>query len=341
MSSDMIELESEREIAETDINELNLRAILFERFPASSRSPVAAYVEGVQRCHIFVMILWQSFPGPVKKEYEEAVRRAKPVLIFRKRLNEGEKRSEDLAKFLEHLEGHDQAPFAIRTTFHEFRKLEALSGSLRDALATEIAKSYQTTRISTTREQLYDLGTEIIQGAQKRLYIVQRTPALFLGPRKYLAPEGQKKHFEKRFVDELTNWIECARTDPKRTLLYPFSVPNTRDALDNIESESGSPGSVDRFRLMVANRIAKYKEIERESGDRLRFLPLSGPFSGPMAVGDNRFAVWILGKDSAVSLSQENDSLATHLAEQLDQHVEENVQTETILAELGLTASQG
>jgi hypothetical protein len=88
----------------------------------------------------------------------------------------------------------------------------------------------------------------------------------------------------------------------------------------------------------VAKRIVEYKDAERRSGERLRFLPIDEPFSGPMTVGDNRFAIWILGKDSAVSLSQENDLLATHLAQQLDQHVKESVPTKTILDELGLKA---
>jgi len=328
VSSDMVELENEREIAETTIRKLSFRALLFELLPALSRSPVAAYIEKVQQCDIFVMILWRELPRAVEQEHDEAVARAKPVLTFLKNLEEGEKRSTELSDFLTDLR--------VRKTYRTFRKLDDLSKSLQQALSEEIAKFYETPRITTTRNELYDLGTDIIRNAQKRLYVVQRTPALFLGAREYLAPEKEKKHFEKRFVDELTKWIKIAEKDDKKTLLYLFSPTATHAELDSIKKESpkgGRPLSAE-----VSKRITNYKDVERESGERLRFLPLRHPFSGPMAVGDNRFAIWILGKDSAVSLSQENDALATHLAQQLEQHVEENVETKTILKELGLAA---
>jgi hypothetical protein len=224
VSSDMTELAHEREIAETTINELSLRALLFEFLPALSRSPVAAYIAEVQQCHIFVMLLWKTFPNAVRSEYEEAVARAKPILIFVKDLEDTDKHRPELARFLKSLRGGEDAGFAIRTTYRTFRKLSELSKALREALAEEIAKFYEKPQISATRTQLYDLGTSIIKNAQKRLYLVQRTPALFLGARDYLAPNQEKKHFEKRFLDELTKWIKDARNDPKRTLLYVFSV---------------------------------------------------------------------------------------------------------------------
>ena len=172
--------------------------------------------------------------------------------------------------------------------FRRFRRLSDLKSALRQSLINEIGKFYEVPRVTLTRRELYDLGTDIVANAQKRLYIVQRTPSLFLGSRPYLVADEEKFAYEKSFLTEIKDWIMGAENDPKRKkeLLYLFSLESTRKELEKTSNLD--------FNAEVAKQIAYYKEIERKSGSRLRFVPIKTESPGPMTVGDNRFAIWIM-----------------------------------------------
>ncbi len=86
VSSDMTELEYDREIAQEALKDINVNSILFEVLPAMSESPRGIYCEEVGSCDIFLLLLWKSFRSAVQEEYGEAVRRNKPILILVKSL---------------------------------------------------------------------------------------------------------------------------------------------------------------------------------------------------------------------------------------------------------------
>ncbi len=156
-----------------------------------------------------------SFPRAVELEYDEAVERAKPILVFVKDLREEEKRRPELEKFLEGLKGSGDTKPSVRTVFCRFRRLSDLKSALRQSLINEIGKFYEVPRVTLTRRELYDLGSDIVANAQKRLYIVQRTPSLFLGSRPYLAAEEEKFAYENAFLKEIKDWILSAENDQK------------------------------------------------------------------------------------------------------------------------------
>ncbi len=63
---------------------------------------------------------------------------------------------------------------------------------------------------------------------------------------------------------------------------------------------------------------------------------LDVPVSGPLIVGDNRYAIWILGKDQAVSVSQENKGMCNILVRMLNSYSQEHMNIQHILSALGL-----
>src|ERR1700741_5159077 len=103
VSSAMRELEYEREAAEDELKKLRLDSWLFDFLPAMNASPSTPYLDAVRDCDVFVLILGQSLRPAVRREYEEAVRTLKPILVFVKSRNKDEKREEDLESFLANL----------------------------------------------------------------------------------------------------------------------------------------------------------------------------------------------------------------------------------------------
>jgi len=329
VSSDMAELEPERETAENIIHGLNLEPRLFELIPATSQSPGQACLVEVRDCHIFVLLVWRSFPPAVRAEYQEAIEQGKPILVFVKLLAESEGHSPDLRCLLDQLGGEAKLQTGVRTLYSRFRRLSELSARLRDALVSEIAKFYRAPRITLSRKELYDLGTDIVTYAQRQLHVVQRTPSLFLGSRPYLARPQEKFIYEERFRAALAGWIEAARQASRGSLLYLFSADATRKEIAQHSQENPT------FRDAVVARARQYKDFERDSGLRLRFAPLRTPFSGPMIVGDNRLALWLLGREEPICISQENHALALEVIRMLETHGGPEQSADELIRELG------
>lgn len=302
ISSVMDELEYEREVACRVIKDLNLEPSMFEIFPSISKKPNKAYIDEVRNCDIFMIIMWRKLSKPVKEEYLEAVRMNKPILMFVKALKGTEKRDQNLDIFLGKIEnrkfgetGYEVYP----SVYDTYRSLADFKDALKNAVINEISKFYQSPQATSTREEMYELGTDIIKFAQKRLYVTQRTPSLFFGPREYNAPDSERIHYEKEFYDALGKWIDSTIDDIKREgmYLYPASVTKTEMEEYGLESRT-------------EKAITYYKEKEKESRYRFRISSVVGEYSGPVIVGDNRFAIWIAGENKALCISQTNEKVA-------------------------------
>lgn len=290
ISSAMHELAYEREVAQEVIESLNFEPRLFEIFASQSNSPDQAYIEEVRDCDIFVMILWKSLRKAVLKEYQEAVKMCKPILIFLKVLLEDEEREKDLKKFIHQLKGETTNGSIYRTVFAEYKKVSEFREVVKKSIVNEAARFYRTPFSTLSREEMYNIGTDIIKFSQKRLYLIQRTPSLFFGAREYDASENQKWQYEVDFLSALEEWISVAKKDQKRSLLYLYCPQSSLQEVKNASNEF-------RKKLIkkIYERIRQYKKVEENTGRRLRFLPITRPFSGPLAVGDNRFAIWVFG----------------------------------------------
>ncbi len=327
ISSSMTELEYDRQIAEQALKDMNANPVLFEVFPAMSYSPNESYREEVRYCDIFLLLLWKSLSEPVLEEYYKAVKHSKPVLIFVKSLIRDEKREDDLKKFLKELESplgpakHSK----LRLTYKTYRKVDELRVAVRDSVAAEIAKFYREPVYTMARNEMYELGTSIIQYAQRRLYVFQRTPSLILGARPYIADDSKKYAYEREFADVLKKWIGANYELADKEFVYLFSAKATKKEI------RGEP-----LKERVKDNVRWLKKIEVESGHRFRIETMDVPMSGPLIVGDNRYAIWVLGEDQAVSISQENKGISDILVMILNSYSQTHLSNEEMLSVLGL-----
>jgi bacterioferritin (cytochrome b1) len=329
VSSAIDELEYEREIATRTIADLNLEPSVFEGFPAMSKTLEDAYIDAVKNCDIFVLILWKSLRPAVEREYLEAVQDNKSILIFVKMLKEGEKREDRLDEFLGTIKsrGEEGINAANIRFYKHYRSLADLEEGLRDGIISEINRKLTRTIITTnTKEHMYELGTNIILSARKRVCITQQTPSLLLGCRPYHAGGGEKILYEVNFHDALCEWIDSTIGDKERRCMYIYDAQSTKAEME----EHG-------LQNRVKERIELFKEKERRSGHRIRISSAPFRYCGPLAVGDSWFAIWVMGGDNALSISYANEQVADTLADVFGQMVSKITTVDDLLKELGLS----
>lgn len=304
ISSNMSEMEYDREIVYETISAMNLSGTMFEMFPSMAESPVQIYLEEVRQSNIFVLLLWKTYTDAVEKEYVEALKNNKPILIFIKDLKDGEVRSDKLLDFIGKLNSTVSGEKVKATVYKRYRHLFELKDYVKDAVGTEIAKNYGVPRISQTQQELYTLGKDIVNQSYSRLFIYEKTPCLFLGSRNYLSSESEKILYEQEYRNSIAEWIDANLNKTYTEFLYLFSVDKTRLELSRYKDNAP-------YIETVKERIRKYKEIENKSGLRFRFLPVKVSISGFMIVGDIYYAMWFLGE--SITLSQRNEKISNEI----------------------------
>jgi len=287
-----------------------------------------AYIDEVKACDVFVLILWKNLRPAVELEYAEAVRGNKSILIFVKMLKEGEERSSKLQEFLGNLKGNDEyiLEASLIRFYKHYRSLAELEEALRDGVVGEVNRKLARTMITTTSgQEMYELGTSIALAARKRLYIAQQTPSLFFGPRDYFVPDANKIPYELDGYNALMQWIEKAIHDKERECIYLYNAQST-----TIEAE--------RHQLQdrVRDNLLTLKQKESQSGHRVRITSAPTRFSGPIGVGDNWFAIWVVGNENAVSISYVSEQVADALAGIFRQLASKITTAEDLLKELDI-----
>lgn len=323
----MRELENEREVIQEVLKEMNITPSLFELFPAMSQSPFNAYIEEVRESDIFVLLIWKSFRQAVQSEYEEALKANKSILVIIKSLIDDEEREEEAKNFIKNLsEGLGSNGFkSKKVVFKNYRKLSEFRSVVRDSIKTELAKYYSEPRYTQSREEMYELGVEMITQTQKRLYICQQTPSLILGARDYLAKEDNKLQYEKQFQTSLIQWINQNKENNDAELCYFFSKSNLEKELNEFNLYGNQP-----FLTKMHEKINWLCELEKSTARRFRFTMTNQPFSGPLIIGDNRYGIWILGSDEAISISKEDEKFCNMVSRVL------RIRSQTHLSDSGI-----
>lgn len=317
VSSREYELESERETAQEIVRELGFDPILFEDMPATPRTPQQAFLDGVTRCDIFVMILWMGYSKAVRREYECADGLGKPILIFVKNLK-GKKETRE--KRLENFMG--------KVHFYKrFRKLADLKCQLKEALVEEVSRRYRERpkRFDNIKE-VYEEATRVANEARKRLCIIQWTPSLILGSHPY--KRSEKVHYEREFEDTIENWAQRVKKDKRRTFVYAFYTPFTR-------KEVTKYGLVER----ATTNLRKYKELEIITGGRFKLLSITGRYPPPIIeVGDDNYGIWFKSteRSKVASIVHEDKYVAGILVNLVLQLSERDKTEDELLQELGL-----
>lgn len=322
VSSAMAELEYEREIARRVIESLNLQSSMFEGLPPMSKELEDAYLDEVRNCDIFVLLLWKSLRPAVLREYEEAQKANKPILIFVKLLREDEKRDRKLTAFLGKIKKTNEEKGAgVSIRFYKpYRSLGELETELKRGIVGEIERKFtESVIVTSTRQGLYELAVSIVQFAHRRLYIMQRTPSLFF---------PSKGYFETEFRDSLADWVEKARRDKKREFMYLYYPEKTTQEIQKHR------GQVEEN---IGQIIRQYKMVEEESDRRIRFSSLPKGYQGPVfGAGDNRFAIWFTGEESPIALSYVNEKMADGFVKIFKELGSRVTTAEDLLRELGL-----
>lgn len=133
VSSRMEEFIRERQIIYSIVNQLPLtKPWLFEFTPSSSEATDDAYLQKVQQCDIFILLVGESLSMPVTNEFNLAKEQNKPCLIFLKDCN----RSEEVRAFVD----------ALSFKWSVFSSLETLADLVRLALIDELIKGYRAGR---------------------------------------------------------------------------------------------------------------------------------------------------------------------------------------------------
>lgn len=347
ISSRIHELEYEREKAIEVITNLNAEPILFELFPSLSESPEQTYIQEVRNCDIFIIILWKTLGKGVLEEYKTAVDENKPILLFLKYLEQDEKMEKELELFLRIINGgkidekefenidkniasllreiYTRSAYKI-TTYKRYRKLSQFSEELKRAILNELAKMYESPVTTTIPKEMYKLGIDIINTSKNRLCILQRTPSLLFGARPYDSP--YKIHYEEEFYNCLIRWIESCISNPQLEMFYVFSFEHTKRELQKIDRIVYPDGNIkdlnkienkkEWLKELFTNILTKIKKSKYRF--RVGFMH-ADKFSGPLAVGDNRFAIWIVG--DSISISQLNNKLADEIFKIISRNINE------------------
>jgi len=228
------------------------------------------------------------------------------------------------------LSSDSQKLLTKRVTYKNYRKVNELRTAIQKSVVTEIAKFYKEPIYTMARDEMYELGTSIIRYAQRRLYLYQRTPSMILGPRDYIN-DSKKYAYEKEFADVLEAWINNNYKLPDKEFLYLFSPEATK-----LEIQDKRLAENKKYVEVVKKSVKRLKNIEAESGRRFRISAIDVPISGPLIVGDNRYGIWVLGGDRAVSISQENNKICDILVRIFNSYSQENLSYENILSSVGL-----
>ncbi|MBI2908712.1 MAG: DUF4062 domain-containing protein [Chloroflexi bacterium] len=210
ISSYIRELAYEREVVAKTVQSLRLEPTWFEGFTPMSKFLEESYLDEVRGCDIFLLIVGKTLRQAVKREYEEAVKASKPILILVKRLQQWEEkeREEDLRIFLGQAAAVSPADDIVPYIpfYSHYSTLSELENKVAEGITSEIARKLSREPIITqTRQEMYELGTSMVVSARTRLCIAQRTPSLFFGPRAYSGPGAEKLPHEVEFNKALEN----------------------------------------------------------------------------------------------------------------------------------------
>jgi hypothetical protein len=201
-----------------------------------------------------------------------------------------------------------------------------LAGALVQAVLSELQRqTLGKVYVTSSRQGMYDLGTLIIRAARRRLYVVQRTASLLLGARPYHANDNSKVRHEREFHRTLNEWIiECVE-DKSRSFAYLYDNDDTRHEMEEFSLEQ-----------MVRNKLHEFQTHEQRSDQRLALRTTTTRHSGPLIVGDDWFAIWVMGERDAFSLSSVSRDTSDELVRILRPAVEAPASSRSLEFKLGL-----
>jgi len=167
----------------------------FEHEPASPKSLLDFYIDGVKSSDVFVLVIGSRITPPVKAEFDTARDHGKPMLVFAKAVPAREPEADQLL----HAANVKHDTFVNATELHE---------KLRRSLGEHLL-----TLIRGNGEQPFGPGD---RAAQLRTYARNHT-AVWVSP---LLPEGADRSFRVRSVD--AGLVTLENDSNRQTLTVPL-----------------------------------------------------------------------------------------------------------------------
>lgn len=325
------EMEYEIDVALSAIRSLHLEPVTFEGLiPLLDGQHDTPEIEDVRASDLFVMILGKSLDNKVLREYQEAVRLQKPVLILVKMLKPGESCQSELLEFLKQVREQSAREFLgniVVKSFKTYRRLSELRELVKESIIAEIHRQLTNTITTTrTRLEMYQLGTRIACAAKRRLYVVQQTAILLLGAREYTSVSSAKVWYEEEYLRSLEDWIRACVKGPGREFVFLYEALSTKAEMEKHQ-----------LHAEVEANLRKFKDLEIASKHRFHLVSMLSKHSGPMTVGDNWFALWIMGEHDAISISYVHRQVADELVDVLKPAGTRVMVFEDQMRELGLS----
>lgn len=302
ISSREQELEPERETAETLIESLGMLPVRFERTSVPQpTAPHEAYLKEVESSDALVLMLWQKHSPAVVAEYNCAHRRGKPVLCLLKDLKSAyeESRSPELEGFIRlvNRDGHSSSHFrALRDLQEQLRR------GINFALRPESTGQFH----ASSKEELFHVGTELLERASKRVILMAKTPIPLVGTRPYHGM-SEPSSYEQAQQDAFTSLIHDASSEGgQKWFRCIASIPSMR-------ADLLKEGPL--FRERLKQRLGDFHERMRPSSRcELRWITGEHPSAMSYLVVDQQILVWFSdGSGESLWMKTRNERMAAAL----------------------------
>jgi hypothetical protein len=130
-----------RNTAKIAVSDLHQEPVMAEDFPASSKSPQAACLEGVRSSDFYLGLFGERYSGPTADEYAEAKATGKEILVMTERVSRELQQADFLTAIESYVSGH------LRDTFSDSAELHR---KITRALASIITADKPDFKISNT-----------------------------------------------------------------------------------------------------------------------------------------------------------------------------------------------
>lgn len=141
--------------------------------------------------------------------------------------------------------------------------------------------------ISKNREHHYEISIDLIKSAKNRLFLIERTPVLLLGPRHYW--------YEKEYHLALSKFAKSTEVTQERNFRTLYVLPDSKEEIKNKNNLKE-----------VIDNIHFYKTLENASEGRFSISSLP-TYNGSFLVSDNSCAVWFKGNQDSIGIYKIDD----------------------------------
>ena len=177
-------LDDERSTVESALKKLKIKGLRIETKKWVATSNKTEYLEQLEKSDLVILIIDLNIDTGndddkyyfyVKEETEMALKDGKSVLAFFKKINNNNNNN-IISKFVNDIQ--------LRFFNREFSNCVELFDLVCESVQFELVRKYkQTPLVLTSKKDIYQETYKIISNFTYRLYLVQATPLILLGPR--------------------------------------------------------------------------------------------------------------------------------------------------------------